>query len=87
MPSNNKKKIAGKDDFTADQIQLLGNRIKQLRREAGFTNAEQFAFMNNIARSQWARYEVGSDLKYSSLLKIISALNVTLSHFFSEGFD
>ena len=65
----------------------LGNRIKQLRIKAGYTNYEYFAYDHEISRTQYGRYERGEDLRYKSLLKVIRALGVTPAEFFSEGFD
>lgn len=75
------------DHFTKDQIRLLGSRIKSLRESKGFTNAEKFAYENDISRSQYARYEKGEDLRFSSLLRIVKAHDMTLADFFSEGFE
>lgn len=46
-----------------------------------------FAYDHNISRAQFGRYEKGQDLRISSLIKIVNALEITLSEFFSEGFD
>ncbi len=65
----------------------LGNRIKDLRVKAGFTNYEYFAYKHDIPRAQFGRYERGEDLRYTSLLKVIKAFGMTIPEFFSEGFD
>ena len=68
-------------------MKKLGERIKQLRIKAGFTSYEYFAYEHEISRTQYARYEKGQDLRYSTLLKIISAHEMTVKEFFSEGFE
>lgn len=65
----------------------LGERIKALRLERGYTSYEYFAYEHNISRAQFGRYEKGQDLRYSSLVKIVTAFEITLQEFFSEGFD
>lgn len=65
----------------------LGNRIKSLRIQKGYTSYEYFAYEHNISRAQYGRYEKGEDLRYSSLLKVVKALGVSLQEFFSEGFE
>lgn len=75
------------DEYTQKQLTLLGKRIRQLRIEKGYTNYEQFAFTHNINRSQYGKYENGEDLRFSSLLKVVKAHNMTLAEFFSEGFE
>ena len=66
---------------------LLPSCQKQLRIAKGYTNYEQFAYEHNIARAQYGRYEKGSDLRFSSLLKVLKAMNISLAEFFSEGFE
>ncbi|WP_367389067.1 helix-turn-helix domain-containing protein [Lewinella sp. LCG006] len=79
--------MADHDEYTKQQLEKLGKRIKALRKQAGYSNYEQFAFQNEINRSQYGRYENGEDLRFSSLLKVLKALDVSLEEFFSEGFE
>lgn len=79
-----KPKAQSFDEHTRVQ---LGQRIKALRVAKGHKNYEKFAFEHNISRSQYWRYEQGEDLKFSSLVRIVKALDMTLADFFSEGFD
>lgn len=67
--------------------QQLGERIKALRLQRGYTSYEYFAYEHNISRAQFGRYEKGQDLRFSSLIKIIHAFGITIQEFFSEGFD
>jgi hypothetical protein len=67
-------------------FQKLGNRIKQLRIDKGYTSYEYFAYDHDISRTQFGRYERGEDLRYSSLLRVVKALGITLEKFFSKGF-
>lgn len=79
--------MATNDEYTKKQLANLGNRIKTLRKEKGFSNYEQFAFTHEIGRAQYGRYENGEDLRFSSLLKVLQALDISLAEFFGEGFD
>jgi len=79
--------MAIKDNFSGKQLHNLGERFKKLRKERGFSNYEQFAFDNEIPRAQYGRYENGEDLRFSSLLKVLKAMDISLKDFFSEGFD
>lgn len=69
------------------ELDKLAKRIKELRIAKGYTSYEVFAFESNINRVQYGRYEKGGDLRYTSLLKVIKALDMTPAEFFSEGFD
>lgn len=69
------------------EIKKLANRIKSLRTEKGYSSYETFAFENGIHRAQYGRYEIGTDMQYTSLLKVAKAFDMTLEEFFSEGFE
>lgn len=73
-------------DFTQKELQKIGNRLRELRKEKGYSNYELFAFDNQIARAQYGRYEKGSDLRMSSLLKVLEALDISLYEFFNDTF-
>jgi len=72
---------------TSRDLAQLGKRIKALRMAKGYSNYEYFAYEHDIPRAQYGRYEKGEDLRYSSLLKVVKAFDMTLKEFFSEGFD
>ena len=78
--------MANKEEYIAQQLENLGERLKEIRREKGYTNYEQFAFDNEIPRAQYGRYEKGHDLRFSSLLKVLKAMDISLNDFFSKGF-
>lgn len=65
----------------------LGKRIRELRKAKGFSNFEHFAYEHGFSRAQFGRYEMGEDLRYSSLLRVVRALGMTLEEFFAEGFE
>lgn len=75
------------DDYTEKQLANLGRRIKELRKAKGYKNYEVFAYQHDINRSQYGKYENGADLRFSSLLKVLKALDISLIEFFSEGFE
>lgn len=65
----------------------LGQRIKQLRIEKGYSNYEYFAYDVGISRAQYGKYEAGANIKFNTLLKIIKGFDMTVEEFFMEGFD
>lgn len=84
-PMNSKKPAKtkkGKVDSNQKTYDKIGKRIKELRVAAGYTNAEKFAFENEITRSQYANWEKGQDMKISSILRITQAHGVTFQEFF-----
>lgn len=68
-------------------LKKLGARIKALRIKKGYSSYEYFAYEHNIYRAQFGRYERGEDLRFSTLIKIIAAFDMTFEQFFSDGFD
>lgn len=82
-----KKPVRPKKKVLKADVNRLAKRIKQLRIKAGYTNYEYFAYDHEISRAQYGRYERGEDLRFTSLVRIVQAFNMTLEEFFSEGFD
>lgn len=80
-----------KNEFSKEEAQKilekLGKRIKELRIAKGYSSYEYFAYEHNISRTQYSRYEKGEDLRFSSLLKVIDAFDMTIQEFFAEGFE
>ena len=72
---------------TKQRLKKIGDRITQLRKEKGFSNYEQFAFTHGIGRAQYGRYENGSDMKLTSFMRVLDALDVSWLEFFGEGFE
>jgi len=69
------------------EILNLAKRIKQLRKEKGYTSQETFAYDNEYTLSYYSRVERGEDIRFSSLIRLCKALDVDLKTFFSEGFE
>lgn len=78
--------MASYDEYIEDNLARLGKRIKELRKARGYKNYEQFAFEHRISRSQYGRYEKGQDIRFSSLCKVLMALDVSFEEFFN-GFE
>jgi transcriptional regulator with XRE-family HTH domain len=68
------------------EVLLLAERIKQLRKERGYSSQETFAYDNDYTLSYYSRLERGEDIRFTSLVKVCKALNVDLNTFFSKGF-
>lgn len=68
-------------------LEKLGNRLRELRKARGYTNYEQFAFTHGLPRAQYGRYEKGQDLRFSSLVKVLAVMDISLAEFFAEGFE
>jgi transcriptional regulator with XRE-family HTH domain len=65
---------------------LMGNRIKKLRKDKGYTSQETFAYDAEIPRALYGRYEKGVNLTITSLHRILRFHNMTFEDFFKNGF-
>jgi transcriptional regulator with XRE-family HTH domain len=71
----------------ATEVLKMAKRLKGLRIKQGFTSYESFANEHGLSRALYGRYEKGKDLRFSSLVKLVKAFDITLEEFFSEGFE
>ena len=65
---------------------LIGDRLKILRKEAGYTSQETFAYDAEIPRALYGRYEKGCNLTIQSLYKILKFHKIDFETFFKKGF-
>ncbi|MEM6318445.1 MAG: helix-turn-helix transcriptional regulator [Bacteroidota bacterium] len=79
--------MAEEDLFSATQLANFGKRLKQIRKERGYSNYEHFAYQNGFNRVQYGRYENGANISLKTLCKIVKAFDMSLAEFFSEGFE
>lgn len=71
-----------KEEVTDPRLQAIGDKIRKLRIQSGYTSYETFAFEKEINRIQYARMENGANITLKSLLKIIDIHDLTLEGFF-----
>jgi len=79
--------MAKQDEHKKKILSKIGGRMRELRKQKGYSNYEQFAFEHNIGRAQYGKDEKGQDLRMSTFFRVIDALGVSPSEFFAEGFD
>lgn len=72
------------DDFILQLLAQCGERFKTLRKAKGYSNYEQFAYLHNIGRSQYGKYEKGADMRLSTFFRVLRALDVDPVGFFQE---
>ncbi|MFN7013424.1 MAG: helix-turn-helix domain-containing protein [Bacteroidia bacterium] len=63
---------------------LIGQKLKKLRIERGYSSYENFAYENDLPRVQYWRMERGTNFTFKNLLKILEIHKITLSEFFSD---
>lgn len=79
--------MADNSDHIDKQLKNLGERIRQIRKAKGFSNYEKFAYQHDFNRSSYGRFESGEDIRFSSLLRVLDAFDMSVEEFFSDGFD
>lgn len=62
----------------------IGNELKRLRKEAGFTSYADFAWAHGLSKTQYGRLEHGANLTITSLYKVLAIHNVSVPEFFSH---
>ncbi|GGG25307.1 hypothetical protein GCM10011344_27470 [Dokdonia pacifica] len=69
------------------RIQKIADKIKQLRKDSGYTAAETFSYDKKIDRILYWRMEKGTNFTITSLLRILDAHEMTLEDFFTDFTD
>ncbi|MEJ8802135.1 helix-turn-helix domain-containing protein [Pontibacter sp. H249] len=73
--------------ITSEELKKIGAKLTRLRKERGYTNSDSFSYDNNINRSQYGKYEAGSeDMRISSLVKVLNIYGLTLEDFFGKDY-
>lgn len=66
------------------KIQDIASKLKQLRKDKGYTSYETFAFEHDLNRVQYWRVENGQNITLKTLLNILSIHNLSIEEFFTE---
>ncbi len=83
-----KKTSSPPEENVIELQKKIGQKLKRIRKELGYTNGDDFAYDKGINRSQYGKYEAGSqDMRLSSLVKIINSMGLTLEEFFKGSLD
>ncbi len=68
-----------------DILNQIGDKIKNLRVDKGYSSYENFAFDNELPRMQYWRIENGkTNITIKSLIKILLIHKLTLGEFFKD---
>lgn len=72
-----------KENQEFPELDVISERLKEIRKEKGFTNYEHIAFELGMSRSAYWRLENGANFNLKTLIKVLRLLNVSLEEFFS----
>lgn len=78
-----KKESVAKNAYDAD-VKKLGKRIRDLRKERGYTSALKFAFDKGLSNVQMVRWEQGRNMTFETLLKLAQAFDITLAELLKD---
>jgi len=59
-------------------------KIKQLRKDKGYSSYETFAVDNDLDRKQYWRIEKGANVTVATLLKILAIHQISMQDFFDD---
>jgi len=66
------------------RILKIAEGLKRLRKEAGYTSHETFAFENDLPRQHYWKVEKGSNITINTLLRILDIHDKEPSEFLKE---
>ena len=71
-------------DILSDKIEKVAQKIKQLRKDKGYTSFQAFAFDNDNNMVQYWRLEKGHNITLKTFFKILQIHNLTPEEFFKD---
>ncbi len=66
------------------RIEKVANKIKQLRKDKGYTSFQSFAFEYELNRVQYWRIESGKNITLKTLIKVLDIHKISLEDFFKN---
>lgn len=80
--------VPKREELNRLALEKFGKRLREIRKQNGFSTAEQAALELGIQRAQYTRYESGkANLNYLTMIEILRAFDISVIDFFSKGFD
>lgn len=79
-----KKKKTKTISVYSTEYAKLGKRIKELRKQKGYTSSLKFAFDNGFSHIQMARWEKGNNISFESMLRLSEAFNISVGELLKD---
>lgn len=70
------------DEQISFKIEQIAQKIKQLRKDSGYTSYETFAYDKDLNRVQYWRIEKGHNITLKTLIKILDIHKISMEDFF-----
>lgn len=71
-------------NYDKEFLEIIGKRIRDLRKEKGFSSYEQFALEFDLDRKYYWSIEKGRNISLTYLKKILDIHKTTFKDFFSD---
>jgi len=71
-----------------DEKRKFGQRIKQLRKQAGYSSAEKFANDNGFVRPTYGKWEKGDtelNIGFDNIIRLANSYGVSLAELFIDA--
>ncbi len=79
------KQDKGIHSRTDKRLTAIGQHLRRLRQQKGYTSYEKFAYDHDLPRVGYGNHEQGGNLTMSSLLRLLDIHGITLAAFFQES--
>lgn len=66
------------------EYKAIASRLKEIRKERGYSNYEHVAYELGMSRSAYWKLESGVNFQLKTLMKVCTLFNVSLSEFFKD---
>lgn len=66
------------------RLETVAKKIKQLRKDKGYTSFQSFAFEYELNRVQYWRIESGKNITLKTLIKVLDIHKISLEDFFKD---
>ncbi len=65
-------------------LEKIAKKIKQLRKDKGYTSFQAFAYDFELNRVQYWRIESGQNITLKTLIKVLEIHQISLGEFFKD---
>lgn len=65
-------------------LEKVAKKIKQLRKDKGYTSFQAFAYDFELNRVQYWRIESGQNITLKTLIKVLEIHQISLAEFFKD---
>lgn len=83
-PPSHSEMSEEENNISSEQIKKVAKKIKQLRKDKGYTSFQDFAYEHELNRVQYWRVESGHNITLKTLFKILKIHNLTPEEFFKD---